>query len=394
MDFRFTLSVFALLSLFLFVPTASAATLTYDVCNTNHKNSDVEGYGGAQVCGVAYPCGIADGVCPMEYATNSSEEVTVMMRYGNDTIDSDIGYDTADTTVFTTGGGACDSVAGKFVRVEESDDRDSWSNTGLSETDDITSEDPAWYRAVCNATPETAGCKNCPDPDCGTQIDVLAYDKQNDSGLEGVNVALFPEHQEYYETSGDSSDISREVVTNGSGEVTISSAHRGNFHKTCYKQGYDIVREENITMSHGGNTIFCPMECSVTLNETDLQDMGYTDDDLNTSSLSEHSECVVEDSNNPGTAVCTEQCKGEDCSIGTIPEACGGQELGTQIFQGINSDGNRTYMECCTGNIIEKETATFELTGSNISDLITRNFRKELNGRAVNLKVITYQTED
>jgi len=341
------------------------------------------GFGAVELCQTCYKCGAKDGVCPEEYSDGTFETNTlktnVTMRVQRPEKESS-GW-SIYTVAYNTGNAACDSISGDCDHIQRSVDGNPFINFGscsLDVSDSNIASNNATFRAICNNVPKKSGCENCPDPDCKTMVRGKTYKLSTGDSINGVQIRV---------TSSTGIDV--KSSSNGDGEFSFPVAElpsTGNVFITCSHGGYDNY-VKNVYLQPGINIFDCQM-----------------------TSFGCDANCV--DINKPG--VCDANCDGIGGCVfpnSSVKTYCDKKAVGS-VYPGVSSsifvgfDGCKyedlTMTTCCIG---DKFTNTLQIANScpgqnitagggtliaNVSNMITRNYRKELNGLPVTLKIIVY----
>jgi hypothetical protein len=221
--------------------------------------------------------------------------------------------------------------------------------------------------------PKKSGCENCPDLDCTNIVRGKTYNSVTGAPLGGVQVNVKT-------PSGVNIDKSSSLA----GELDAAFV-TGNVIITCSHGGYDNY-VKSVYLQPGINIFDCPM-----------------------ASFNCDASCV--DIKKPG--VCDANCDGIGGCVfpnASVKSYCDKKVVGsvyswvpTGIFVGLDdcSYQDMTTTFCCVG---DKITDSLLIANSclgpnvtaggafsaNVSNMITRNYRKELNGLPVTLKIIVY----
>ncbi len=353
----------------------SACASTY----TCGQHVNTSGYGAVELCDTCFACGAADGVCPSWYSdglleTNNTK-LMVLMKI------SELSRPTVNSTYvvnYPTGDSACASIGGECLRVEyrlnnaETSEQREQPGSEWQESQDITCTRavtpvnyPEAYRAVCENVPRTASCDECPDPDCRTELTGVVYNVRNNQIVGNSLVTV-------------KSDINPAISfskTSADGYYTMN-ATTGNVLVLCAAAGF-IPTQKEVYLQPGKNIVDCPMSYAACSDE-----------------------CTLPNEN--GLNICRANCHQESgCSFQTDPQfgfigtICEGLESGTFVtLERINTTHVRG-VNCCEGSVIIVEKPQFQVLGTElVKNLITKNFRKQLNGIPVTLKIIVYDKND
>ncbi|MGV8162345.1 MAG: hypothetical protein ACP5N2_03385 [Candidatus Nanoarchaeia archaeon] len=387
----------ASLSVIVFAETGYECTAPGNALSACIGSSTIfdSGWGAVELCGVCHKCGVADGVCPEYYSdgrnesTLSTDKRTVFMRTKRATMIGD-----EYTVAFQTGRLACTAIGGNCSLIQRFDGS-SWitfsstncitnfssSNSNLNET----------VRALCTNVPRKSNCEFCPDPDCVASLKGKTYDSNTGIILEGVNVSAKKATNPLLSLRSNISD------NQGNYQVLVVT---GRLEITCAKETYQSYVSV-VTLQPGNNIFDCYMN-----------------------NLTCTASCTT--INNAGVEVCQPSCNGQSGCL-MSDEAitrCANSPPGTMIT--INStiytnpvDGcdynNLTRLTCCSGALTNSQSLILGSCGdppppppggcvgsecdiiegglfaANVSSIITRNYRKELNGFPVTLKIIVYK---
>jgi hypothetical protein len=346
------------------------------------------GYGAVELCQVCYQCGEGDGVCPEEYSDGQSEtsleKLTFMMR-----VKRTVFFGDQYSVAFKTGNDACATVAGTCDHIERSSDAISW-NTVPSCALDVSANvitNNEYFRAVCKDVPRKAGCEHCPDPDCITKLSGMTYSGLDGSMLSDVTISI-----------GESGNTNLVVIPDGISDYNglyEMDAVTGYINITCSKAGYsDYLVTKYV--KQGRNIVDCKMS-----------EIG----------ISCTPECYFVDAY--GNYVCSAACDGQNgCNMTELAKtSCDGLPYGHTAYLNTTmfvdsttgcSYENVSTLNCCQGDITTQILSIFAPggcgTGSviitdpeyvlynegNLSNMLTRNYKKEINGRSITLSIRTY----
>lgn len=348
-----------------------AATVISACANTYTcgQSVNVTGYGAVELCDTCFACGAADGVCPSYYSdglneTNSTKS-TVLMKVEESTRPST----TAEYTInFATGNAACASIGGTCQSVEYSlnGERDWQESQDVTCTRTVTIGNyPEAYRAVCEGVPRTASCDECPDPDCEVQLKGIAYNQKNKQLVSNAQINIISSNNPAISYSA--------TTTDGQYSMNVSS---GNLVYSCSAAGFMPTQKE-IYLGGQKNIIDCP---------------------LNYAACS--SDCTLPDPD--GQNICRANCHEEngcyfqtDPNYGFMGDTCEGVPAGTFITLGRINATHIEGVSCCEGSVQIRESPQFNpMSVSSVKNLITKNYRKELNGVPVTLKILVYDKDN
>jgi len=367
-------------ALFLNTSSVNAAT-TISACTgvyTCGQNVNTTGYGAVELCNTCFACGASDGVCPSFYSdglneSNLTKQVVLMKisELSRPSVNSSyvVNYPTGNQACAVIGG-TCKLVEYRLNNGETQGDLDS-SGSIWQESQDVTctrtvtaGNYPEAYRAVCEAVPRTASCDECPDPDCTVQLAGITYNGKTGQLIDNAAVNV-------------RSDINPSIsITSTSSDGYYSmNATAGNVLLLCSAAGF-LPTQKEIYLAAGKNLIDCPLSyaaCSA--------------------------ECTLPDEN--GANICRSNCHEENgCYFQTDPtydfigDVCEGVAAGSFVtLERINATHIKG-VSCCEGAVVIRESPQFNPGGANIKNLITKNFRKELNGVPVTLKIMVYEKND
>jgi hypothetical protein len=357
--FTVSLLTFTAVLTILAAPTAEAA---YNACSVDFR-SNTEGYGGVEICEIGYPCGVADGVCPQNFSLGSHE--TNKSFYTNPLVKRPAppsGINT-DTTPFTDGNAACQRLGGTCVGMESKSSRNgTFTSSSATCSDAATSlSDNEYHRAVCQEVPNVAGCENCPDPDCMSRVGGYVTDAQDDP-LPNATVQL---------TNANNNKDSAYFLerTNEDGEVTIDGAS-GWFNVTCGKEFYNERRYETYIQPEG-DTVAC----------TGLEAAACSND------------CTAP--NEYGQEVCFAQCVNSASGCTNFQTQCAGLPAEDERVTDRINDTHVEVTQCCSGPTTTRyqPIASFQPNSTEVDSLEITEYRRELNGTPVTIKVATYDDE-
>ncbi|MFA6072672.1 MAG: hypothetical protein WC758_00990 [Candidatus Woesearchaeota archaeon] len=389
--------LFALLLLFLFVFSISGVSAqTGEECESNQVIAHCggpggasiydTGYGAVELCQVCHQCGVSDGVCPEHYSDGRLEtqsfKLVHKLRVKRSILDSSV-YSVA----FDNGKLACASLGGNCSAVNKSivGPDGPWVAIPGYSADNFcslnVSTDNAYYSASCINVPRKSGCENCPDVDCTTMMSGKTYDANTGVDLDNVSIGV--------QTQNTNIVVPPVNSFNGNYQMSVFS---GYVTVSCQADGYNSYSRQQY-LKPGRNIVDCIMNnlpCSAQCTTTDVD----------------------------GNEICHASCDGQNSCVmsESAKVQCEGLVLGTTIL--INSttfvnpsDGctyeNLTRLVCCTGTIsnqiippvggcggsdpgINETTISGGTITGDVDNLLTRTYRKQINGLPVTLKIIVY----
>ncbi len=328
------------------------------------------GHGAVELCSDCFVCGANDGVCPSRYSDGTITRRNITMK-----VPFVQGSTQQYTISYSTGNEACDVIAGDCDSVMRREQGGSWSAAGSCAQDiSSSSEDQFYYKAVCDA-PRTAGCIECPDPDCGTQLRGVTYSTVTGELMGDVRVRVYAPNNDNINTLTQSSPAG---FYNSELDSDFNPVE-GRILVSCIAPQYFPLVQE-VVLQPGSNIFNCAMERA----------------DCTPS-------CTLPDAD--GEEVCRADCAGEGgCAYPSIDEngyvyspeeiagMCDGLRSDTFIPLGPdpNDDDYVVGIVCCNQGLESRFMPYFNLRGDDIKNLITRNYRKDLDGMPVTLKIIVY----
>lgn len=355
----------------------------YDACGFDFRDGE-EGFGGVRICGIAYACGQADGVCPESYSSGPDEQDKTIrtqpyVRYGegynnpfdNSSFKSGDNYQNPNSsfnnvhTPFPDGDAACGSrgaTCGEMLEVN--------ATGGVEPTTDVDCSDSAetgeagysnlskTYKASCENVPRVAGCERCPDPDCRTNITVAATDTSNNHVEDAT--AVF---------TNENNNHSFQVQTGSSGYIeTDQAAFTGYFNVSCGADFYEGSQTETY-VGPGDSKVLC----------SGMEAVGCRED----------YSCQAR--NEFRDYVCRSSCP--DCGNDFI-EQCEGRSNETYVNMGRYNDTHVEYQRCCTqGSPDYRYSPVANLTTGDISRFQVREIQREMDGEPVTMNVIVYDRD-
>ena len=368
----------AIIFLTLLSATPVHAQTDYNACGYNFTDNR-EGYGGVEICGLPYACGKADGVCPESYSsgpneTNKTIRTEPFVRYGegyeNPFDNSTFGYEVHNT--YRSGDAACAALgAGSCSGMLEVNATGGTKVTSDVKCDDRTGNSTSnypgdypntnkTYKAQCSQVPNVAGCENCPDPDCRTNITVAAQDTANNP-VENEVTAVF---------TNQNNNQSFEIKTSGtSGYVKSDQAFTGYFNVTCGADFYSSTQTETYVQT-GSSRALC----------TGMEAVGCSGPD----------DCQAP--NEFGEYVCRSSCP--ECDQDDFIDQCEGRTNETYVNMGRENDTHVEYQRCCTNGTADyRYSPVANLTTGDISRFQVREIQRELDGEPVTVNVIVYDRD-
>jgi hypothetical protein len=361
------------------------------------------GYGAVELCQVCYQCGVPDGVCPEAYSDGRNEtqlvKTTVYMRTMRQAFDG-----SKYTVAFQTGRQACASIGGNCTGVQRSTSGAlaGWITLfpslpycywNVSDPGNASFNN-AYFRALCSNAPRKAGCEYCPDPDCTSIVSGKTYDANTGLPIDGVKI----------EVSSQNSLLSILPGMSNLGEFEMSAV-TGVLSFSCTKEDYSAYTTQR-RLGPGRNIVDCAMN-NLTCNQdcTVLDQNGQRicraacDQQGGCSFFNEETKIACE--NHPaGEVVLLNWTTDEDCTheIVTTATCCNGS-ISTDVIPCLNGRCNDPLNPACGGAPCdpavdpdcEGGNATSNFFSSDVSTIITRNYRKEYNGIPVTLKILVYE---
>lgn len=322
---------------------------------------DTAGHGAVELCQTCFVCGLEDGICPESYSDGTVEtddnKTRVLLRAGSDRPDSGASPGDDDYPIlYNNGNLGCDAINGSCTGLESKLTwLGAWVPSGAGCSTDMGSIND-YVRAVCNA-PKTAGCQYCPDPDCVTNIIGITMDAiTNESVPAHVNVV-----------SLDNTNFRAEGTSSGTYNM---QSPRGNVRVICTAEDYDIT-EIDVFLQRGLNIVDCRLgeaACSPA--------------------------CTLPDIN--GNPICAAKCDLQNACVYASEGSkaiCDNLPLGATVIINRTNETTITAVTCCSGNFVQVYRPRIGGLNSHIPNLLTRDYRKELNGIPVNLRIITYSKE-
>jgi hypothetical protein len=317
------------------------------------------GRGAVELCQTCFTCGSYDGVCPEDFSDGTVEDdynkTRLLLRAGIDR--PQIAQPAANPLIFRTGIQACTSINGTCTSMERKTRiEDSWTSLalGLTCATDVTANTD-YIRAVCSA-PKTAGCQYCPDPDCTTEIRGITYDMiTNESLVAKVNIV-----------STTNWNFRAQATSDSQGLFTLQ-APRGNVRVICTAEDYTAY-EKDIFLQKGNNVVDCKMD------EAACSD-----------------QCTLPNIN--GVPICSAKCDLQNgCQYNTTQtkDVCSGVPLGGIVTINRTNSTHVLGVTCCEGSMEQIYRPIVDINANNIPNLLTRDYRKLLNGVPVTLRIITY----
>lgn len=359
------ITISSVITTLVMVPSAEAG---YNACDVPNFKADVPGKGGVELCGIGYPCGVEDGVCPQNFSRGQDEmskdfytEPIVKLadpdtKHGVTTVAEN------SVVAYQDGNAACKRLGGTCSGMLNSTTKNGPYTSAIPSlatcSDGPTDlPDNQYFKADCTGVPKVAGCENCPDPDCMSKVTGFASSVANES-LDNVTVQF----------SNINNDVRSQAVTNESGEFTVD-ANSGYFNVTCGKTLFNESRRTTY-LQPGQETVSCPSLTAAACT----------------------SNCTAPDAF--GQNVCVSDCNGENgCSMNaTYQRLCNQLPPDTER---VVSRKNKTHVKvanCCSGPMefryAPEENITANSTG--IGQFEITDFQRELDGTLVTVKIIRY----
>jgi hypothetical protein len=385
-----------IVAIFSTVPSINAATgleCYLNTQNTLDRCSGVSiytpGYGAVEICEVCFHCGEDDNVCPEHFSDGEMESnpelLTMPMRVRRDTYSPELNK---YSIMFNTGNLACMNISGDCGHIERSSNNINWviDARGCALDVGLDSSSLDHFRAICINTPRRAGCYNCPDPNCKTILTGIAYDDVTRNRMDNVEVRIT--------SSNNSNLLPITTTTDYQGNYTMYDAVTGYVDIACSKNGYTGI-SRTVLLKPGKNVFDCPM----------------TNRTINCSPL-----CYIDDGS--GQRLCSAECDGiNGCNITEQAKIeCDGKRFNTTLFLNATQATdliysciyeNVTSLVCCAGDYKYHNNTVFAPGGcsptepptilsdylsidGNVSNMLTRNYKKEMNGRSLTLSIRTY----
>ncbi len=326
---------------------------------------DVQGHGAVALCeSDCFVCGASDGVCPEDFSDGSTRDgVEMLIKVPVD--ERPVGF-TDYQSNFETGNEACSETGGTCVEVQESPDGDSWgASYNTCDTPWTFMSDDNYYRAICDDVPVTPSCSICADPDCRTNLRGYAYDINTNEPLENALIGV---------TSAFNNDVFYLETSESDGSYDFEVA-RGQLQFSCGYDKYYPVADQEINLQRGSNTVDCALEgASCTQDCTLPNEFGV---DICRSECEGDNNCVYQ----------TTEFEGETYDARDI---CSNRPLGS--FQNIGRINNTHTLgvTCCSGSFTTVYNPRFTIDADNVKNLLTREYRRLLDGEPVTVKIIVY----
>ncbi|MFT4261464.1 MAG: hypothetical protein ACMXX9_03455 [Candidatus Woesearchaeota archaeon] len=359
-----------LIGIGLFIPLIQAQACDPDSDEACGSFSITEpGTGAVQLCENCFICGVSDGVCPEDFASDEMETVPERLRIqlkGDNTIRPN-DFDEY-SIIYNTGDEACPILGGTCQSIERYDG-ESWNASSITCSQDISNEEEA-LRAVCTNVPRTAGCYNCPDPDCTNTLRINTFDSTTGEPIPRASLRFTPENPQ--------STVSPiEIVVNEDGKLETDGI-RGNFNVECVKENYEPFDIESLFIHRGTMIIDCPLR-EASCNEN---------------------QCTID--NVDGVPICRSFCEGQNnCSFNmpysevldqniSIADTCNGRPAGSTVTLGRINDTHVEVAQCCNQDTQIISRPILEISGD-VSDLLTRDFVRTLNNEQITVKIAIYR---
>ncbi len=342
-----------------------------EACGTPITNA---GYGAVQLCENCFICGLQDGVCPEDFASNETETIInrtiVLMRTDNTRINV---YN--EPVIYNSGNLACAEISGDCQEIEELDGNN-WVSSSVTCSNPTPTGEYTALRAVCQNVPKTAGCYNCPDPDCRTTVRGVLFN--NVSG-EGVATALI-----VFRASNPNSNQEFQVQTDAEGAYQITDAARGYFNYTCLKAHYEPYEGQTLLIRNE-NIVDCPMRPAACKEDPQCSMESVAGQDICRSICEGESGCVFDQE------IEVERMDQDNITV-NASTLCDGRVAGSRITVARHNETHVTTIQCCTGIKTFVERPQLQISG-NVSDLITRDYVRILDDDQVTAKIIVYKTD-
>lgn len=327
------------------------------------------GHGAVELCQDCFYCGDGtDGVCPEDFSDGTPEtdanKRIMMLRVGTDRPIIGSNPD-ANPVIFANADAACASMVGTCsgpgaIETKSSLEGTTWSSPGSISCNTPMAGRSDYVRVTCDI-PKAGNCQECPDPDCTSSVRGITFDNSSSKNLINTHVNI---------VSTNNVNIRAEADSNG---VYTMSAFRGRVRVVCTALDYQKF-EQQIYLKKGDNVVDCRM-AQATCQPT----------------------CTLPDIN--GNNICRASCDGQNgCNFAssTTMSICQDVPEGSTIVlkRQVDGSGNPTdFVEavtCCTGAITLLYRPLLSISSNDITNLLTRDYRKKLNGLPVTIRVITY----
>ena len=333
------------------------------------------GQGAVQLCEDCFVCGILDGVCPEDFASNETETVferrVVQMRTDTTPFTS---YDAP--VIYPTGDDACAVIGGACDEVQQNNNGDWEEAPGISCSTNI-GNNGFELRAVCTNVPKTAGCYNCPDPDCLTEVRGLLYNSEDPD--EGIDDGLI-----IFKPVNPNSPARFEERTDNLGMYSFNEAPRGRFTYECLKVNYEPYYGEALLI-RGQNIIDCPMRPAACEDDPVCSMFDVDDQPVCRAICEGEAGCIF----NQTIEV---ERHGQSNITVNASTLCDGRRADSQITVTRHNETHVTAIRCCTGIPTFIPRPQLQI-GGNVTDLVTRDFVRILDDEQVNVKIIVYKTD-
>jgi len=348
------------------------------------------GYGAVELCQVCHQCGLSDGVCPEDYS-DGRNETNFEERVLNMRTRRDVFFGDAYAVAFQTGNIACSNISSTCVYIQNSSDEVNWENFPLGgcsyNVSTVLIANNQYFRAVCEGVHMAPRCEYCPDPDCGTILSGMAYRLIDGVALSDVNIFINSSNNTRLTLSVNGS-------TNYNGLYTMP-AITGYVNVNCQKAGYFTYSTLKY-LKQGKNIVDCKM-----------QEIG----------LACTPDCYYIDG--AGNRICSAACDGKNgCVMSELAkDTCDGLPYLRSVFLNstviLNETDNCSYenitsLTCCKETITNRISGIYAPGGcgggsepispedyllyneGNLSHMLVRNYKKELNGQTLTLSIRTY----
>lgn len=333
------------------------------------------GFGAVEICNECFLCGLPDGICPEEYTDgqNETDENKTEVMMSQSRVDRPDTYDSFKFKMYESGNEACAAIGGTCIDVQDKRFYDeTWKpsaeNCG-TDIDDMGSESQRYLKAICEGVPRTSGCQWCPDPDCQNTFEGVTYDNGTNESL-GVNVNIVSKFNWRIRST-----TTADATT---GYYSLPGV-QGNVEVVCTYEDYlPVVR--SVHAKPGLNIVDCPMIEAYCTPECTLPDQ--TGEYVCKPKCHTRNGCYYEEA--------YEYPSGSGVFYNASKECEGSVTGGRRILKRI--DDNTVFgVECCPGIFQEYNSQEFKIEDNpHIKNLLTRTYRKKLNGEPVEVKIIVY----
>ena len=352
--------------LLLIVFALSIYFVTGQACNPGDfsqcgQTISTQGNGAVELCQTCFYCGDGtDNVCPEDFSDGTPEtdvnKKRMYLRVGDD---RPSGFD--NPIIFDTANAACQSMGGTCspgsIETKTTLEGENWVATAIGCDESMSSGayNGLYVRVNCDLL-KMGNCQECPDPDCIADVRGITFDNSTDQNFVTTHVNII---------STNNQNIRAEADSTG---VYSMQAFRGRVRVVCTSQDFDKYEKE-IYLKKGDNLVDCRMTQATCSAECTLPDVD-------------------------GSDICRPECDGQNgCNFynSTTMSICDNVPLGSTIV--LRRIGTTDFVEavtCCSGAIQTLYRPLSNINSNNIPNLLTRDYRKKLNGMPVTVRVITY----